>query len=80
MYVQAVVCFLFPAIKKNVWNVYFAIFTLYHLVFFWFLGFFFLFFCLIDGFEKCISNIQSLYLKFDAFSKFRHIIELSRDH
>lgn len=82
LYVCTGCCVLFVSCnKKNVWNVYFAIFTLYHLVFFWFLGFFFfLFFCLIDGFEKCISNIQSLYLKFDAFSKFRHVIELSRDH
>lgn len=73
MYVQAVVCFLFLAIKKCL-ECIFCHFHVVSLSFFLVLVFFP---CLIDGFEKCVSNIQSSYLKFDAFSKFRHIIEKS---
>lgn len=82
LYVCTGCCVLFVSCnKKKCLECIFCHFHVVSLSFFLVFGFFFfLFFCLIDGFEKCISNIQSLYLKFDAFSKFRHVIELSRDH
>ena len=80
LYVCTGCCVLFVSWnKKKCLECIFCHFHVYHLVFLVF-GFFFSFFLPDWWLWKCISNIQSLYLKFDAFSKFRHVIELSRDH
>lgn len=80
LYVCTGCCVLFVSCnKKKMFGMYILPFSRVSLSFFRFLGFFSFF--LPDWWLwKCISNIQSLYLKFDAFSKFRHVIELSRDH